>query len=180
MGPGSWVLFSVSSRLRPLRSLCELFSDFRPQPEPQDILSPGASFLVENVEFYHDQGGVTPGRAVLSETVKRNILRESDPRTHSRNATGLLHESCGPSTSDDVFKRLTLATESCAFARPILLIRSPRSAGFPFPAQESQPAVDLLCSTAILRLHWRSPAARRHQAVVSCSIPDPQNMESDT
>src|SRR5258707_282553 len=72
----------------------------------QDILSPAASFLVENVEFYHDQGGVTPGRAALGETVKRNILRESDLRTRSRNATGLLHESCGPSTSDDAVQAL--------------------------------------------------------------------------
>ncbi len=32
-----------------------------------------ASFSVENVEFYHDQGGVTLGRAALTETVKGNI-----------------------------------------------------------------------------------------------------------
>ncbi len=140
-------------------SPCPLRSDLCPQPEPQDILSPGASFLVENVEFYHDQGGVTPGRAALSETVKRNILRESDLRTRSRNATGLLHESYGPSTSDDVFKRLTLATESCAFARPILLIRSPRSAGFPFPAQESQPAVDPLGGSTMLNGNPPPPLA---------------------
>jgi hypothetical protein len=32
-----------------------------------------ASFFVENVEFYHDQGGVTLGRATLTESVKKNI-----------------------------------------------------------------------------------------------------------
>ncbi len=32
-----------------------------------------ASFFVENVEFYHDQGGVTFGRAALTESVKKNI-----------------------------------------------------------------------------------------------------------
>ena len=32
-----------------------------------------ASFFVEDVEFYHDQGGVTLGRAALTESVKKNI-----------------------------------------------------------------------------------------------------------
>ena len=32
-----------------------------------------ASFFDENVEFYHDQGGVTLGRAALTESVKKNI-----------------------------------------------------------------------------------------------------------
>ena len=32
-----------------------------------------ASFIAENVEFYHDQGGVTLGRAALTESVKKNI-----------------------------------------------------------------------------------------------------------
>ena len=32
-----------------------------------------ASFFVEEVEFYHDQGGVTLGRAALTESVKKNI-----------------------------------------------------------------------------------------------------------
>ena len=32
-----------------------------------------ASFFVENVEFYHDQGGVTLGRTALTESVKKNI-----------------------------------------------------------------------------------------------------------
>ena len=31
------------------------------------------SFIDENVEFYHDQGGVTLGRAALVEAVKKNI-----------------------------------------------------------------------------------------------------------
>jgi len=31
------------------------------------------SFFVEDVEFYHDQGGVTLGRAALTESVKKNI-----------------------------------------------------------------------------------------------------------
>jgi len=29
--------------------------------------------FVENVEFYHDQGGVTLGRAALTDSVKKNI-----------------------------------------------------------------------------------------------------------
>lgn len=32
-----------------------------------------ASFFVENVEFYHDQGGVTLGREALTDSVKKNI-----------------------------------------------------------------------------------------------------------
>lgn len=32
-----------------------------------------ASFFVDDVEFYHDQGGVTLGRANLTESVKKNI-----------------------------------------------------------------------------------------------------------
>jgi len=32
-----------------------------------------ASFFVENVEFYHDQGGVTLGKAALTDSVKKNI-----------------------------------------------------------------------------------------------------------
>lgn len=32
-----------------------------------------ASLLAEDVEFYHDQGGVTLGRAALTESVKKNI-----------------------------------------------------------------------------------------------------------
>jgi uncharacterized protein (TIGR02246 family) len=32
-----------------------------------------ASFFVDDVEFYHDQGGVTLGRAALTESVKKNI-----------------------------------------------------------------------------------------------------------
>ncbi len=31
------------------------------------------SFFVEDVEFYHDQGGVTLGRTALTEAVKNNI-----------------------------------------------------------------------------------------------------------
>jgi uncharacterized protein (TIGR02246 family) len=32
-----------------------------------------ASFFAEDVEFYHDQGGVTLGRGALTESVKKNI-----------------------------------------------------------------------------------------------------------
>jgi hypothetical protein len=32
-----------------------------------------SSFFVDDVEFYHDQGGVTLGRAALTESVKKNI-----------------------------------------------------------------------------------------------------------
>ena len=32
-----------------------------------------ASFFVDDVEFYHDQGGVTHGKAALTESVKKNI-----------------------------------------------------------------------------------------------------------
>jgi hypothetical protein len=32
-----------------------------------------ASFIDENVEFYHDQGGVTLGRAALTDAIKKNI-----------------------------------------------------------------------------------------------------------
>jgi ketosteroid isomerase-like protein len=31
-----------------------------------------ASFFVDDVEFYHDQGGVTLGRAALTDSVKKN------------------------------------------------------------------------------------------------------------
>jgi hypothetical protein len=32
-----------------------------------------ASFIDENVEFYHDQGGLTLGRAALTDSIKKNI-----------------------------------------------------------------------------------------------------------
>lgn len=32
-----------------------------------------STFFVEDVEFYHDQGGVTLGRAALADSVKKNI-----------------------------------------------------------------------------------------------------------
>lgn len=32
-----------------------------------------SSFFVDNVEFYHDQGGVTLGKAALTDSVKKNI-----------------------------------------------------------------------------------------------------------
>jgi ketosteroid isomerase-like protein len=32
-----------------------------------------ASFFVDDVEFYHDQGGVTLGKMALTESVKKNI-----------------------------------------------------------------------------------------------------------
>ena len=32
-----------------------------------------ASFIDDNVEFYHDQGGLTLGQAALTESVKKNI-----------------------------------------------------------------------------------------------------------
>jgi len=32
-----------------------------------------ATYFTENVEFYHDQGGLTLGRAALTESVKKNI-----------------------------------------------------------------------------------------------------------
>ena len=32
-----------------------------------------SSYFVEDVEFYHDRGGVTLGRAALTESVKKNI-----------------------------------------------------------------------------------------------------------
>ena len=32
-----------------------------------------ATFFVDDVEFYHDNGGVTLGRAALTESVKKNI-----------------------------------------------------------------------------------------------------------
>src|SRR5215467_5060754 len=32
-----------------------------------------SGFIADDVEFYHDQGGVTLGRAALAESVKKNI-----------------------------------------------------------------------------------------------------------
>jgi ketosteroid isomerase-like protein len=32
-----------------------------------------ASFLADDIEFYHDQGGVTLGKAALTDSVKKNI-----------------------------------------------------------------------------------------------------------
>src|SRR5690348_6875485 len=36
-----------------------------------------ASFFVNDVEFYHDQGGVTLGRAALTDSVKKNICGQT-------------------------------------------------------------------------------------------------------
>src|SRR5690348_7890346 len=36
-----------------------------------------ASFFVDNVEFYHDQGGVTLGKDALTDSVKKNICGQT-------------------------------------------------------------------------------------------------------
>ncbi len=36
-----------------------------------------ASFFVDDVEFYHDQGGVTLGKLALTESVKKNICGQT-------------------------------------------------------------------------------------------------------
>jgi hypothetical protein len=36
-----------------------------------------ASFFVDDVEFYHDQGGVTLGRVALTDSVKKNICGQT-------------------------------------------------------------------------------------------------------
>ena len=36
-----------------------------------------ASFFVDDVEFYHDQGGVTLGRDALTESIKKNICGQT-------------------------------------------------------------------------------------------------------
>lgn len=36
-----------------------------------------ASFFVDDVEFYHDQGGVTLGKDALTESVKKNICSQT-------------------------------------------------------------------------------------------------------
>src|SRR3989442_9288401 len=50
-----------------------------------------ASFFADDVEFYHDQGGVTLGREKLTDSVKED-LRQSDAGTRSGDTPGLLHE----------------------------------------------------------------------------------------
>ena len=41
-----------------------------------------ASFFAEDVEFYHDQGGVTLGRAALTDSVKKNICGKVTRELH--------------------------------------------------------------------------------------------------
>lgn len=51
------------------------------------------SFFDDDVEFYHDQGGLTLGKKALTESVKNNIcMRKDDARVGTGNAKGLLHE----------------------------------------------------------------------------------------
>jgi hypothetical protein len=57
-----------------------------------------ASFFVEDVEFYHDQGGLTRGRSALVQSVKQNICgktrRDLIPGTlevHPMDGYGALH-----------------------------------------------------------------------------------------
>jgi hypothetical protein len=62
-----------------------------------------ASLLDENVEFYHDQGGVTLGREKLTESVKNNICTGDTQRVLvpiSATSTLNLNERSDPSGKD--------------------------------------------------------------------------------
>jgi hypothetical protein len=51
-----------------------------------------SSFFVDDVEFYHDQGGVTLGRQNLTDSVKKNICGKVTRERRSGDAAGPLHE----------------------------------------------------------------------------------------
>ena len=51
-----------------------------------------AGLLDENVEFYHDQGGVTLGREKLTEHQEQHLHRGYAARAGIRDAEDLLHE----------------------------------------------------------------------------------------
>ena len=60
-----------------------------------------ASFFVEDVEFYHDKGGVTRGRSALVDSVKHNVCgktrRDPIPGTlevHPMDGYGALRSAC--------------------------------------------------------------------------------------
>ena len=38
-----------------------------------------SSFFVDDVEFYHDQGGVTSGKTALTDSLKKNICGKTTP-----------------------------------------------------------------------------------------------------
>ena len=53
-----------------------------------------ATFFVEDVEFYHDQGGVTLGKEKLTDSVRKNICEAKLPICGStKTAHGRLPES---------------------------------------------------------------------------------------
>jgi len=47
-----------------------------------------ASFLADDVEFYHDKAGVTPWQRCVSRCHKEEYLRQSDTGTRSRDTAG--------------------------------------------------------------------------------------------
>jgi hypothetical protein len=47
-----------------------------------------ASFLADDVEFYHDKAGVTLGKGALADAIKKNICGQSDTGTRSRDTAG--------------------------------------------------------------------------------------------
>ena len=62
----------------PLLALLVARAEAQAVPSLEDIksqeeLNKFSSFLVDNVEFYHDQGGVTLGKEKLTDRVRKNI-----------------------------------------------------------------------------------------------------------
>ena len=93
-------IFAVASVLLlvPLFALCGIRAEAQTVPSLESIQSPAeldkaiaaldaslfdaynrcdldkfASFFVDDVEFYHDQGGVTLGKVALTDAIKKNI-----------------------------------------------------------------------------------------------------------
>jgi len=50
------------------------------------------SLLADDVEFYHDQGGVTLGHAALTESVRNNICTGDTQRVRAGDSQNLPHE----------------------------------------------------------------------------------------
>jgi len=50
------------------------------------------SLLADDVEFYHDQGGVTLGHAALTESVRNNICTGDTQRVRDGDSQNLPHE----------------------------------------------------------------------------------------
>ncbi len=82
------------------------------------------SFFFDDVEFYHEQGGVTLGKVKLTDSYKKEYLRQSDPRARSRDAAGPTHPLSPRHRNENTMLRTTSLSKSSSTCLVLAVNRS--------------------------------------------------------